>query len=350
MKSDDLPPDGQHEGEPGGGGNVDVPGEPDQQDFAEFADRAQFAEFAEHAHFAEFAEHETRREHETARDVAPSREGAQRAGESAADKVPAARPKAGGRATADGQPDLLHLHEMLHRLDRTASLLQAAGRARLRQQDKPEPRWPVSAAVIAAIVLQWFLPRRLVWSVGGVHYILLGLEIALILALFAANPVRIERRSRPVRAASIALVVLITAANATSAVLLVKVIVTGQHLGPNPASVLLLSGAAIWGTNVIAFALWYWEFDRGGPVNRLEGISPYPDFMFPQMTAMELTPPGWGPQFADYLYLSFTNATAFSPTDVMPLARWSKLTMLVQSGVSLALGALVIARAVNILH
>jgi uncharacterized membrane protein len=350
MKSDDLPPDGQHGGEPGGSDDVDVTGEPVHKDFAEFADRAQFAEFAERAHFAEFAEHETRQEHDTARDVEPPREGVKPAAESGADKVPAARLEASGRATADGQPDLLHLHEMLHRLDRAASLLQAAGRARLRPQDRPEPRWPVSAAVIAAIVLQWFLPRRLVWGVGGVHYILLGLEIALILALFAANPVRIERRSRPVRAASIALVVLITAVNATSAVLLVKVIVTGQHLGPNPASVLLLSGAAIWGTNVIAFALWYWEFDRGGPVNRLEGISPYPDFMFPQMTAMELTPPGWGPQFADYLYLSFTNATAFSPTDVMPLARWSKLTMLVQSGVSLALGALVIARAVNILH
>ncbi len=125
---------------------------------------------------------------------------------------------------------------------------------------------------------------------------------------------------------------------------------SSQSLGPNPALVLLLSGASIWATNVIAFALWYWEFDRGGPVSRLEGRSPYPDFMFPQMTAMELTPPGWGPRFIDYLYLSFTNATAFSPTDVMPLARWSKLTMLVQSAVSLALGALVIARAVNILH
>ncbi len=76
---------------------------------------------------------------------------------------------------------------------------------------------------------------------------------------------------------------------------------------------------------------------------------PYADFQFPQMNTPELTPPGWGPQFADYLYLSFTNATAFSPTDVLPLARWAKLTMLGQAAVSLVLGVLVIARAVNIL-
>jgi uncharacterized membrane protein len=344
MKSDDQPTDGQGGAVPGETRNADVAGVPDHAEFAEFADHAQFAEFAEHAHFAEFTDHETALEGET------SGEPGEQPGEPEPGDAAAGRLRITDHATADGQPDLLHLHEMLHRLDRAASRLQMAGRARLRPQDKPEQRWPVSAAVTAAIVLQWFLPRHLVLRVGDVHYILLALEIALILALFAANPVRIERRSRPVRAASIALVVLITAANAASAALLVKVIVTSQNLGPNPAVVLLLSGASIWATNVIAFALWYWEFDRGGPVNRLEGRSPYPDFMFPQMTAMELTPPGWGPRFIDYLYLSFTNATAFSPTDVMPLARWSKLTMLVQSALSLALGALVIARAVNILH
>jgi uncharacterized membrane protein len=101
---------------------------------------------------------------------------------------------------------------------------------------------------------------------------------------------------------------------------------------------------------VIAFALWYWEFDRGGPVARALAIKPYPDFEFPQMTSPELAPPSWEPMFADYFYLSFTNATAFSPTDVMPLSRWAKMLMLVQSAVSLLLAALVIARAVNILR
>jgi uncharacterized membrane protein len=107
---------------------------------------------------------------------------------------------------------------------------------------------------------------------------------------------------------------------------------------------------SVWLTNVIAFGLWYWEFDRGGPVVRAAGTMRHPDLMFPQMASPELAPPDWEPQFVDYLYLSFTNATAFSPTDVMPLARWAKLTMLVQSAVSLAIGALVIARAVNILR
>ena len=137
------------------------------------------------------------------------------------------------------------------------------------------------------------------------------------------------------RAASIALIVLISAANAVSAILLIRAILetlpSTAHAAP-----LLASGASIWATNVIAFGLWYWEFDRGGPVRRAEGTAQHPDLMFPQMASPELAPPGWEPYFVDYLYLSFTNATAFSPTDVMPLARWAKMTMAVQSAVSLA--------------
>ena len=101
---------------------------------------------------------------------------------------------------------------------------------------------------------------------------------------------------------------------------------------------------------MIVFGLWYWEFDRGGPVARARADKPYPDFLFPQMSSpAELTPPDWEPEFVDYLYMSFTNATAFSPTDVMPLSRWAKLTMLAQSLVSIVTVALVVARAVNIL-
>jgi uncharacterized membrane protein len=242
----------------------------------------------------------------------------------------------------DEQPVLVRGRELFHLVE------QVAGRARIRRPDRPEPRWPVTAAVAAAIVLQYVLPAKLILGVGHLHYVLLGLEVALVLALIAANPVRIERRSAPVRAASVALIAAITAGNAVSAVLLVRALLSSARVSSS-ATELLLAASAIWGTNVIAFALWYWEFDRGGPVNRLEMRLPYPDFLFPQMTAPELTPPGWGPRFIDYLYMSFTNATAFSPTDVMPLARWAKLTMLLQSAVSLALGVLVIARAVNIL-
>jgi hypothetical protein len=215
------------------------------------------------------------------------------------------------------------------------------------RRTRGEPRYPVSLSVIAAIVLQLLLPDRL--SRPLPHYLLPVLEGGLLIGLSIANPVRIERGGNMVRAGSIGLIVLITAANAVSAVLLVRAIIGGlpgtSHAGP-----LLASGAAIWATNVIAFALWYWEFDRGGPVLRAAGTLKFPDLMFPQMASPELAAPDWKPYFVDYLYMSFTNATAFSPTDVMPMARWAKLTMGVQSAVSLAVGALVIARAVNILN
>lgn len=213
-----------------------------------------------------------------------------------------------------------------------------------RRHTRGEPRWPVTLSVVAAIVLQTALPEQLRLLP---RYLLPGLEVALLVGLIAANPVRIERRGQMVRLASIGLIILISVANAASAVLLIRLIIDGKATAPVP---LLASGAAIWATNVIVFALWYWEFDRGGPVHRAYGTFQFTDLLFPQMVSPELSAPEWEPEFVDYLYLSFTNATAFSPTDVLPLARWAKLTMLVQSAVSLALGVLVIARAVNILR
>ena len=215
-----------------------------------------------------------------------------------------------------------------------------------RRKTRGELRWPVSVTVVIAIVLQVLLPDQL--SLHPVPtWLIPALEGGLLVGLFISNPVRIEHRARFVRWASLVLTFLVTAANATSAVLLIREILTG-HAGGAPGP-LLASGAAIWATNVIAFALWYWEFDRGGTVHRAHGTYQFLDFLFPQMTITQGVPPDWEPRFVDYLYLSFTNATAFSPTDVMPLARWAKLTMLVQSAVSLSMGALVIARAVNIL-
>jgi uncharacterized membrane protein len=208
-----------------------------------------------------------------------------------------------------------------------------------------ERRWPVTLSVIAAIVLQILLPPHLTKPLPPA--VLPGLEAALLVGLSIANPVRIERRSTAIRAASLFLILLMTIANAASAVLLIRAILESK--AGNTAGPLLATGASVWATNVIAFALWYWEFDRGGPVHRSLGTLRHPDLMFPQMANPELASADWEPQFVDYLYMSFTNATAFSPTDVMPLARWAKLTMAVQSAVSLAVGALVIARAVNIL-
>ena len=208
-----------------------------------------------------------------------------------------------------------------------------------------ERRWPVTLTVVVAIILQLLLPPHLTEPLP--RALLPALEGALLIGLSIANPVRIERGGKPVRAASIVLILLMTIANAASAVLLIHAILRGKPV--TAAGPLLASGASIWATNVIAFALWYWEFDRGGPVNRSLGTSQHPDLLFTQMAVPELSPPDWEPRFVDYFYLSFTNATAFSPTDVLPMARWAKLTMLVQSAVSLAVGVLVIARAVNIL-
>jgi hypothetical protein len=93
----------------------------------------------------------------------------------------------------------------------------------------------------------------------------------------------------------------------------------------------------------------YWEYDRGGPAARAAGRNPYPDFLFTGMTAPQLVHPHWEPTFVDYFFLSFTNASAFSPTDTMPLSGWAKLAMTGQAALSLVTAALVIARAVNIL-
>jgi uncharacterized membrane protein len=201
------------------------------------------------------------------------------------------------------------------------------------------------AAFVVAIVLQVLVPSRLVLHP---FWLLPSLESALVVGLTAANPHRIDRSSRALRSASVLLIASISFANAWSAVQLIRGLVDGTS-GSN-AAVILGSGADIYLTNIIVFGLWYWELDRGGPAARAAARRPYPDFMFPQMANPDLAPPGWTARFFDYLWLSYTNATAFSPTDVMPLSRWAKQLMLVQSAVSLSTVALVIARAVNILR
>lgn len=206
-----------------------------------------------------------------------------------------------------------------------------------------EHRWPAALAVAVAIALQLALPDPLV---PQTRYLLPALEVALLLALLVANPFRVDRESVALRVVGLALAVLVAASNGWSAVLLVLDLVTGRPVGPEE---LLLAGAAVWLTNVLAFALVYWELDRGGPAARAAAARTHPDFLFAQMQNPELTTRDWEPRFADYLYLSFTNTTAFSPTDVLPLSRWAKLTMLVQSAVALVVVALVVARAVNVL-
>ena len=123
----------------------------------------------------------------------------------------------------------------------------------------------------------------------------------------------------------------------------------GGNKALNSADALLSSGALVWVNTIIAFTFLYWEIDGGGPVARSERGAKYPDLAFPQHMNPDLAPPDWRPLFVDYLYLGLTNATAFSPTDVMPLRHWAKLTMGLQALISLIILGLVIARAVNIL-
>lgn len=206
-----------------------------------------------------------------------------------------------------------------------------------------ESTWPVRAAVVSVTALQVALPDRyeipptwLLPTLGG----LLGIGLSV------AHPHRITRRSPQLRLISILLIAVLTLANAGSAGRLIAALLQGKEQNP---TTLLLTGGAIWLTNVIVFGMWYWNLDRGGPAARAQALKSYPDFLFPQMTMPELAPANWQPQFFDYIYLSFTNAAAFSPTDTLPLALWAKMTMMVQSIVSLGTVVLVIARAVNIL-
>jgi hypothetical protein len=210
--------------------------------------------------------------------------------------------------------------------------------------DVGEARWPMAGAVLAAIVLTILLPNSI--RVGP-RWLVPLLEGVLLVIVVVGDPVRISRRSRELRTVSIVLVSVLVLGTLWSTGLLIDDLI---HGGPetNSADDLLAAGTAVWFSNIIAFALLYWEVDGGGAAARAHRIPDYDDFAFPQQSNPRLARPGWRPRFVDYLYLGFTNATAFSPTDVMPLAPWAKLTMAVQSFISIAILGLVIARAVNV--
>jgi len=210
-----------------------------------------------------------------------------------------------------------------------------------------ELRWPVTVATAVAVALQMAVPDRLVL----VHpiWVLPAVQGAVLVALVLANPHRIDRESKALRLLALMLVALLSLANGWSLAKLAIGITQGTT-GTTPSR-LLITGAFVWLTNVVVFGLWYWEFDRGGPVARALNTKQYPDFQFVQMVSPPaMVPPNWEPRFVDYLYLAFTNAAAFSPTDVMPLSRWAKIAMTVQSAISIVTVALVVSRAVNILQ
>ena len=209
-----------------------------------------------------------------------------------------------------------------------------------------EKWWPLLGALAVAIIVPLLLPSR--FSLGP-NWIVPTVITLLLMAIVVADRAGSDRRPAVVRALSVALVVVLVAEAAGVTVRLVLDLVQG---GPetNSATDLLSVGFGVWLYTILAFAFLYWVLDGGGPDARLWAPPEYPDLAFPEQLNPVVAVPGWRPQFFDYLYLGFTNATAFSPTDVMPLARWAKTAMTMQAASSLAVLRLVIARAVNILQ
>jgi hypothetical protein len=215
-----------------------------------------------------------------------------------------------------------------------------------------ESRWEAAPAVVVVIGLQLALAvvsRELNWKLWGLPWwvwiLSVGPETVLLVALAWEPALRTLERIGHRRNVALILLAIISLENAFALVALIGSLISGHE---NSGGQLLLKGVTIWGTNVIAYGLWFWGLDRGGPVRRREPDPPPPDFQFPQMENPQLAAPGWHPHLVDYIYISFTNSIAFSPTDAMPLSRWAKLLMLSESGVSAISILLVAARAVNI--
>ncbi len=206
-----------------------------------------------------------------------------------------------------------------------------------------EPFWPAQLTVLAAIGLQLALPQRLT---AGPTWLVPALEGVLLAGLVIVNRNQIEDEHPRRRRVALGLTALVTAANIYSLSALTHLLL---HRNVANGRELIVSGVLIWLTNFLIFALWYWEMDRGGPGRRAAGRDQAPDFLFPQMSDDRIEPLEWRPRFLDYLYVSLTNATAFSPTDTMPLTAPAKGTMGVQALVSLVTIGLIVSRAVNIL-
>jgi hypothetical protein len=211
-----------------------------------------------------------------------------------------------------------------------------------------ESRWPVALAVAAfiaiSIALRVAVPNR---ESLGPHWVVPGVEMGLLACLLLADPAHVVGRRRWLRRITIGLVLGLAAATLVATGILIRDLIIGGEV-TNDAGSLLSSGFLIWLGNVLVFSLIYWLLDSGGPLARYLRERPYPDFAFSQQLSPELAPPDWRAKYVDYLILGLTTSTAFSPTDVMPMAAWAKLTMALQSIISLSLVGLVIARAVNV--
>jgi hypothetical protein len=210
-----------------------------------------------------------------------------------------------------------------------------------------ESRWPMALAVIAVGILQELLPTNFRAS-PELFYIFPLVLLVFLAVLIVGDPGRIDRDRRWLRITSGCMVAFMTFGTAAATARLVVGILTNAQFAS--AAELLTIGAIVWITNVVVFALWYWDLDAGGAVARFHGRTDVrPSFVFPESAVPELVAPEWYPHFVDYLAVSFNTSLAFSPADVSPIRRWAKFLMILQSMISLALAALVLARAINIL-
>ena len=221
------------------------------------------------------------------------------------------------------------------------------------------PVWP-TLAILGAAALYADLPGRFIagtsaGAFSAARWVVPALTLVLLAALLVSLPhgrlMRqlgwVEHRVRLTRRIlSTGVIAVVSAANTASIILLVHLLLNGAHVNAGP---LLRAAVHMWVVNVLLFGLWFWQLDGGGPLERPKCLPHNRDFLFPQQTEPLLMAGGWQPMFLDYLYVSFTNAAAFSPTDTLPLSRWAKMLMLVQSAISLTLAVMVVARAVNIL-
>ncbi|BAK35477.1 hypothetical protein MLP_24630 [Microlunatus phosphovorus NM-1] len=217
-----------------------------------------------------------------------------------------------------------------------------------------ENRLPPALAVLVAALIYALLPESLLFTP---RFVIPALEIVLLIALLITNPRRMVRETRVSRIASIALDAVVIAANLVALGLLVTVLDSEQTSGKG----LLIAAIQVWVTNVIGFALLYWEIDRGGPVarrTRPRSKLRAADWRFSQdenadtITEVAVTSSkhdDWRPTFVDYLYLSLTNSSAFSPTDTMPLSPRAKLLMGLQASVALFTSLVIVARAIGAL-
>jgi uncharacterized membrane protein len=208
---------------------------------------------------------------------------------------------------------------------------------------RAERRWPMTLAVLAAIALQVGTPhpgRQPIWWLFPL------LELVMLGTLLVIDPGRIDDRSARVRRITVAMIALMAAGTLVGLGVLVYDIFNRPDL---QAWDLLGRGAALWLTNIIVFSLLFWELDRGGPAERAVASDIPLSFAFPENAMPEFAASGWTPRYPDYLYLAFTNATAFSPTDTLPVTTWAKMTMMLESIVSLLTAVLVVARAINVL-